>query len=173
MQDGARAGRSRRLPPGPALLVVGAALLLAACSSTPASTGTTVLSAPAARRHFLAITRPVGTALTTLGATLPTLTARTVDAEAQAARPVVGALETLQDRLLSSHWPASAERDVKTLAAAVAPVVSDLGDLATLKPSETGAWLATLQRDDAVLTARGKIVRHDLGLPPTRTPPGS
>lgn len=143
--------------------------------STP--TTTTVLRPAAAAQSYLASITRANSASDTFAREAAQWNNQTTDAQAEReALPVIAALQDLERRLLGTAWPAPTAHDAKTLASAVAPVVDDLRGLARLNLAAASNWEATFARDATNVKAADKVLRRDLGLPPSSgggTPTGS
>jgi hypothetical protein len=83
-----------------------------------------------------------------------------------AARPLISALVTFQNKLESQTWPAGARDDVRALVPAFNGLLGDLRALSHDDIADTSSWEGPLLSEDVSTTAATNKVRHDLGLPP-------
>jgi hypothetical protein len=132
------------------------------------STASTVLSTSAAAQAYLAAVNPVNATLTVLANKAGAWTDQTTDAQAESdAQPAIAAMQGLQQKLLDTNWPTSAEQDVKTVVSDTASLSGDLQGLSSLNFLDESSWVSTFERDGTTLTTAANIVRRDLGLPPS------
>ncbi len=164
----------RKLP-----LVIGLAssLGLSACGggasatqpSSPTTNATTTapqVSVKAAGAEYLKLVAPTNEAIQAFSTTTATWSDTTSASAAQAAAaPLISSFQSLQNGLVTSSWPSSAQPDVKSLDSSIGPVVGDLQSIGSTNIFNESSWLATLSRDLGVLATNVGIVRHDLGLP--------
>jgi hypothetical protein len=87
------------------------------------------------------------------------------EAEA-AARPLISALVTFQNKLESQTWPTDARDDIRALVSAFNGLLGDLRALSHDDIADTSSWEGPFLSDDVSTTAATNKVRHDLGLPP-------
>jgi hypothetical protein len=88
----------------------------------------------------------------------------TTGAEAELrAGPFASALETWSAELSGFSWPSAAQADVRTLIAAIPPLVTDLKGVA----AGDFADVSKARIDGAPVTSSAELVRRDLGLPAT------
>ncbi len=119
--------------------------------------------------QYLVDSAPVGTASAAFQSTAiswmgnPNVTGPEAEA---AARPLISALVTFQDKLESQTWPTGARDDIRALASAFNGLLGDLRALSHDDIADTSSWEGPFLSEDVSTTAAANKVRHDLGLPP-------
>jgi hypothetical protein len=150
--------------------LVGAAMA-AVTIATPATAGASarVAGVSSAAHQYLVDSAPVDTASTAFQSTViswlgnPNVTG----AEAgSAARPLISALVSFQNKLDSQTWPKGAQDDIRALVLAFNGLLGDLRGLSHDHIADTSSWEGPFLSEDVSTTAATNKVRHDLGLPP-------
>ena len=150
--------------------LVGAAiapLIIAVPGAASASARTAAISSAA--HQYLVDAAPVGTASTAFQSTViswmgnPSVTGSEAES---AARPLISALVTFQNRLESQTWPTGARDDIRALVSAFNGLLGDLRALSHDHIADTSSWEGPFLSEDVSTTAATNKVRHDLGLPP-------
>jgi hypothetical protein len=155
------------------VLLVLILILVSVASVNPKEPTTTTPSVSTAAHTYLYLISPVNVAAATFASQAAHWNSATTDSQAVSeAQPAVSALESLRKSLLDRAWPAGAQRDIKALAAAVVPVITDLDGLATLNIAGASAWETMFAGDVARMRAVDDAVRHELGLPPASSGSG-
>jgi hypothetical protein len=146
---------------------VTAALIVAIPGTAGASVRTARMSSAA--HQYLMDSAPVDTASTAFQSTViswmgnPDVTG----AEAEsAARPLISALVSFQNKLEGQPWPKGAQDDVRALVSAFNGLLDDLRGLSHDHIGDTSSWEGPFLSEDMSTTAATNKVRHDLGLPP-------
>ena len=122
-----------------------------------------------AAHQYLVDSAPVGTASTAFQSTViswmgnPKMTGSEAEA---AARPLISALVTFQNKLESQTWPTDARDDIRALVSAFNGLLGDLRALSHDDIADTSSWEGPFLSEDVSTTAATNKVRHDLGLPP-------
>jgi hypothetical protein len=76
------------------------------------------------------------------------------------------ALYAFRRDLTDQSWPANARSDIKTLDAALAPLIANISHLSSMTAADvTAASAKGVVRDAATVASAANQVRHDLGLP--------
>jgi hypothetical protein len=169
------------------LLAVGAAALLAGCSSggtgapttTAAPTTTGAHSAPQstismsqASANYLAAVEDVNLTLGTFVSAAHSWNNSTSVSQAVSdAQPAITSLQGLSATLTNDPWPASSTADVHTLVGDIGTFVGDLQSISQASVLNASTIAVNIQRDESSLATAVGLVRHDLGLPPA-TPAG-
>lgn len=166
---------------GLAVAAIGLGLLVAGCGGAPStgpprgkatpqpssSPASGTLSVNAAAAAYLADVAPTNVAITAFQTASSSWTTSTTDAQAEAtAQPLISALSTLETKLETTDWPATAQADVKTMTTDVAALNASLETLSTLNFLDEGTWLQGYTTAAGALGVAVGEVRHDLGLPP-------
>jgi len=113
--------------------------------------------------------QPAGAALGTLVTQAGAWNANTTRAEAQAdVQPALASVIALEPKLqtLMIYYPAAAT-DLKAEIAAAGVIQGDMASVGTVDLANASTWTQKLTSDVAALNAAGKLVRSDLGLPPS------
>jgi hypothetical protein len=122
-----------------------------------------------AAHQYLVDSAPVGTASTAFQSTVLSWmgnpNVKGPEAEA-AARPLISALLSFQNKLETQTWPTGARDDIRVLASAFNGLLSDLRGLSHDDIADTSSWEGPFLSEDISTTAATNRVRHDLGLPP-------
>ena len=159
-------------------VVVACALALAACGGSPSGSAashppgsSTTTSAPitvkAAAQEYTSDVAPALRAMSAFQTAASAWGNQTTQAQMVAdARPLIDALQTVDQKLTDGTWPQVAQQDIHTLVSDVAPLVGDLQGLSTLNLLDVSTWESQLQRDASIEHTQADVVRHDLGLPP-------
>lgn len=122
-----------------------------------------------AAHQYLVDSAPVGTASTAFQSTVISWTGnpKMTGSEAEAAaRPLISALVTFQNKLESQTWPTDARDDIRALVSAFNGLLGDLRALSHDDIADTSSWEGPFLSEDVSTTAATNKVRHDLGLPP-------
>lgn len=85
---------------------------------------------------------------------------------ASLADPLIEALQTFDNRMLRSSWPADVTQDVKTHAAAAADVIGILSAATDQNELTIDGWLRSIPTAASRMSTAANIIRSDLGLPP-------
>jgi hypothetical protein len=144
-----------------------AALIVATPGIAGASARTAGISGAA--HQYLVDSAPVGTASTAFQSTVISWMGnpKVTGAEAEsAARPLISALVSFQNKLESQSWPTGAKDDVRGLVSAFNGLLVDLRGLSHDHMGDTSSWEGPFLSEDESTTAATNKVRHDLGLPP-------
>ncbi len=126
-------------------------------------------SISSAAHQYLVDSAPVATVSATFQSTVLSWMGSTnvTGAEAEAAaRPLISALVTFQDKLEAQTWPPGARDDVRALASSFNGLIGDLRALSHDDIADTSSWEGPFLSEDVTTTAATNKVRHDLGLPP-------
>jgi hypothetical protein len=162
--------KEKRMKPLPFRALVGAATA-AVIIAMPGAAGASARTAgtSSAAHQYLVDSGPVGTASTAFQSTViswmgnPNVTG----AEAEsAARPLISALVSFQNKLESQSWPTGAQVDIRALVSAFNGLLVDLRGLSHDHIADTSSWEGPFLSEDVSTTAATNKVRHDLGLPP-------
>jgi hypothetical protein len=162
-----------------AILLGSAALLSVALAACSGGSGSTVISGSSTTQSGTQTTQTTegGSSTPEISATTEYLTivapvdvreklfkdSTTVTETELRAGPFASALETWSAKLSGFSWPSAAQADVRTLIAAIPPLVTDLNDVA----AGDFADVSKARIDGAPVTAGAEKVRSDLGLPAT------
>jgi hypothetical protein len=144
-----------------------AAVIIAMPVAAGASSRTA--STSSAAHQYLVDSAPVGTASTAFQSTVISWMGnpKVTGAEAEsAARPLIAALVSFQNKLESQTWPKGAQSDIRALVSAFNGLLSDLRGLSHDHIADTSSWEGPFLREDVSTTAATNKVRHDLSLPP-------
>jgi hypothetical protein len=161
-----RGTMTKRLP----VLALATSLVLGGTAVLTSAAGAQGISKKAAAKQYLALVNPTNAALVTFGAEAKQWVDSTPDAEAEAdAKPVIASFMKLEAGLIDDRWPSGSRADVKAMVKSIAPVTGDLQSLATLNLLNASTWINTFERDVNGVKTSVAFVRHDLGLPATKS----
>lgn len=132
------------------------------------STAGASITKKAAGKQYLKDVAPLNTQITKFNAESDKWTSATTDAQGEkAATPLIAALRTLQNKLLSQSWPSGAKHDVRVLYNETSSLEADLLTISTISDLDSGSWASKFANDATKVGSDANIVRHDLGLPLT------